>query len=78
MRKFLIQLVEMCRSRYGMAAAAILLAVLYVIVSGCSLTKNQTVTDGSTVTEQKCLKLFGPEKELTSTFPESTKEDTAE
>lgn len=78
MRDFLMKILEACRSKYGLAASAILLAVLYVILSGCSVTKNQTVTDGSTLTENRCLKLSGPENELMNTSPESTKENTAE
>ena len=78
MREFLMKLLEVCRSKFGLAASAILLAVLYVILSGCSVTKNQTITDGSTLTENRCLKLSEPEKELIPTSPELTKEDTAE
>lgn len=78
MQKFLTKLLVACRSKYGLAAAAILSAVLYVILSGCSVTKNQTITDGSTLTENRCLKLSGPVSELIPTSPESTKEDTAE
>lgn len=78
MRDFLTKLLEVCRSKYGLAASAILLAVLYVILSGCSVTKNQTLTDGSTLTENRCLKLSEPEKELIPTSPESMKDDTAE
>lgn len=78
MQEFLMKILAACRSKYGLAASVILLAVLYVILSGCSVVKNQTLTDGSTVTEKRSLKLSEPEKGLTSTFPESTKEDTAE
>lgn len=78
MQEFLMKLLEVCRSKYGLAASAILLAVLYVIVSGCSVIKNQTITDGSTLTENRCLQLSGPEKELTPTSPESMTENTAE
>lgn len=78
MQDFLMKLLEVCRSKYGLAASAILLAVLYVILSGCSVTKNQTITDGSTLTENRCLKLSGPENGLTPTSPESTMENTAE
>nr|DAX04470.1 MAG TPA: Lysis protein [Microviridae sp.] len=78
MREFLVKLLEVCRSKYGLAVSAILLAVLYVVLSGCSVTKNQTITDGSTLTENRCLQLSGPEKELTPTFPESMTENTAE
>ena len=73
-----MKLLAACRSKYGLAASAILLAVLYAILSGCSVTKNQTITDGSTLTENRCLKLSEPEKELIPTFPESTKGDIAE
>ena len=73
-----MKLLEACRSKYGLAASAILLAVLYVILSGCSVTKNQTITDGSTLTENRCLKLSEPEKELIPTSPESMKDDIAE
>lgn len=78
MRDFLMKLLEVCRSKYGLAASAILLAVLYVILSGCSVIKNQTITDGSTLTENRCLKLSEPEKELIPTSPELMKENTAE
>lgn len=78
MQEFLMKLLEVCRSKYGLAASAILLAVLYVVLSGCSVVRNQTLTDGSTVTEKRCLKLSEPEKELIPTFPESTMENIAE
>lgn len=73
-----MKLLEVCRSKYGLAASAILLAVLYAILSGCSVVKNQTLTDGSTVTEKRSLKLSEPEKELTTSFQESTMAGTAE
>lgn len=73
-----MKLLEACRSKYGLAAAAILLAVLYVVLSGCSVVKNQTLTDGSTVTEERSLKLSEPEKELTTSFQESMTAGTAE
>lgn len=78
MREFLMKLLAACRSKYGLAASAILLAVLYVVLSGCSVVENQTLTDGSTLTENRSLKLSGPEKELMTTFPESMTENTAE
>lgn len=78
MQEFLMKILAACRSKYGLAASAILLAVLYVILSGCSVVKNQTLTDGSTVTEKRSLKLSEPEKGLMTTFPESTMENTAE
>lgn len=78
MQDFLMKLLEVCRSKYGLAASAILLAVLYVVLSGCSVVKNQTLTDGSTVTEKRSLKLSEPEKELIPTSPESMTENTAE
>ena len=78
MQEFLMKLLEVCRSKYGLAASAILLVVLYVVLSGCSVVKNQTLTDGSTVTEKRCLKLSEPEKELILTSPESTMENIAE
>lgn len=73
-----MKLLEACRSKYGLVASAILLAVLYVVLSGCSVVKNQTLTDGSTVTEKRSLKLSEPENALIPTSPESTKDDTAE
>lgn len=73
-----MKLLEVCRSKYGLAASAILLAVLYVILSGCSVVKNQTLTDGSTVTEKRSLKLSEPEKELTTSFQESMTAGIAE
>ena len=78
MHEFLMKILAACRSKYGLAASAILLAVLYVILSGCSVVKNQTLTDGSTVTEKRSLKLSEPEKGLMTTSPESTMENTAE
>jgi len=78
MQEFLMKLLEVCRSKYGLAASAILLAVLYVVLLGCSVVKNQTLTDGSTVTEKRSLKLSEPEKELTPTSPESMMENIAE
>ena len=78
MKEFLMKLLEACRSKYGLLAAAILSAVLYAVLSGCSVVKNQTLTDGSTVTEKRSLKLSEPENELTNSFPESTMENTVE
>ena len=78
MQDFLMKLLEVCRSKYGLAASAILLAVLYVILSGCSVVKNQTLTDGSNVTEKRSLKLSEPEKELTTSFQESMTAGIAE
>lgn len=78
MQEFLMKLLEVCRSKYGLAASAILLAVLYVVLSGCSVVENQTLTDGSTVTEKWSLKLSEPEKGLMPTSPESTMENIAE
>ena len=78
MQEFLMKLLEVCRSKYGLAASAILLAVLYVVLSGCSVVRNQTLTDGSTVTEKRSLKLSEPEKELMPTSPESMMENIAE
>lgn len=78
MNEFLMKLLAACRSKYGLAAAAILSAVLYVVLSGCSVVKNQTLTDGSTVTEKRSLKLSEPEKELTTSFHESMTAATAE
>lgn len=78
MNEFLMKILAACRSKYGLAASAILLAVLYVVLSGCSVVKNQTLTDGSNVTEKRCLKLSGPEKELMPTSLESTMENIAE
>ena len=78
MQDFLMKLLGVCRSKYGLAASVILLAVLYVVLSGCSVVKNQTLTDGSTVTEKRSLKLSEPEKELMTTSPESTMENIAE
>lgn len=78
MNEFLTKLLEVCRSKYGLLAAAILSAVLYAVLSGCSVVKNQTLTDGSTVTEKRSLKLSEPEKGLMTTFPESTMENIAE
>lgn len=73
-----MKILAACRSKYGLAASAILLAVLYVVLSGCSVVENQTLTDGSTVTEKRSLKLSEPEKELIPTSPESTMENIAE
>lgn len=73
-----MKLLEVCRSKYGLLAAAILSAVLYAVLSGCSVVKNQTLTDGSTVTEKRSLKLSEPENELMTSSPESTMENTAE
>lgn len=78
MRDFLIKILEVCRSKYGLAASAILLVVLYVILSGCSVVKNQTLTDGSTVTEKRSLKLSELEKELTTSSQELMTAGTAE
>ncbi len=78
MREFLMKILAACRFKYGLVASAILLAVLYVVLSGCSVVKNQTLTDGSTVTEKRSLKLSEPEKGLMTTSPESTMENTAE
>lgn len=78
MQEFLMKLLAVCRSKYGLAAAAILSAVLYVVLSGCSVVKNQTLTDGSSVTEKRSLKLSEPEKELTTSFQESMTAGTAE
>ena len=78
MHEFLMKILAACRSKYGLAASAILLVVLYVILSGCSVVKNQTLTDGSTVTEKRSLKLSEPEKELTTSFQESMTAGTAE
>lgn len=78
MREFLMKILAACRSKYGLVASAILLAVLYVVLSGCSVVKNQTLTDGSTVTEKRSLKLSEPEKELTPTSPESMMENIVE
>lgn len=78
MQKFSMKLLEVCRSKYGLAAAAILSAVLYAVLSACSVVKNQTLTDGSTVTEKRSLKLSEPEKELTTSFQESMTAGTAE
>ena len=76
MNEFLTKIVGACRSKFGLAAAAILLAVLYVVLSGCSVTKNVTATDGSTVTDHRSLKLSAPESESTPTFPEQTMDGT--
>lgn len=73
-----MKLLAACRSKYGLAASAILLAVLYAVLSGCSVVKNQTLTDGSSVIEKRCLKLSEPEKELMTSSPELMKENTAE
>lgn len=78
MQEFLMKLLAACRSKYGLAASAILLAVLYAVLSGCSVVKNQTLTDGSNVTERRSLKLSEPEKELMTSSPELMKENTAE
>lgn len=78
MREFLMKTLAACRSKYVLVASAILLAVLYVALLGCSVVKNQTLTDGSTVTEKRSLKLSEPEKGLMTTSPESTMENTAE
>lgn len=78
MRDFLTKLLEVCRSKYGLAASAILLVVLYVILSGCSVVRNQILTDGSTVTEKRSLKLSEPEKELTTSSQESMTAGIAE
>lgn len=78
MNEFLMKILAACRSKYGLVAAAILLAVLYVVLSGCSVVKNQTLTDGSNVTEKRCLKLSEPEKGLMTSSPESTMENIAE
>lgn len=78
MQEFLMKILAACRSKYGLAASAILLAVLYAILSGCSVVKNQTLTDGSTVTEKRSLKLSEPEKGLMTTSPESMMENIAE
>ena len=78
MQDFLTKILEVCRSKYGLAASAILLVVLYVILSGCSVVRNQTLTDGSTVTEKRSLKLSEPEKELTTSSQESMTAGIAE
>ena len=78
MQDFLTKILEVCRSKYGLVASAILLVVLYVILSGCSVVRNQTLTDGSTVTEKRSLKLSEPEKELTTSSQESMTAGTAE
>ena len=78
MQDFLTKFLEVCRSKYGLAASAILLVVLYVILSGCSVVRNQILTDGSTVTEKRSLKLSEPEKELTTSFQELMTAGTAE
>ena len=78
MQDFLTKCLEVCRSKYGLAASAILLVVLYVILSGCSVVRNQILTDGSTVTEKRSLKLSEPEKELTTSFQELMTAGTAE
>ena len=78
MQNFLMQLLEACRSKYGLAAAAILLAVLYAVLSGCSLTKIQTATDGSTAKDQLSSNVSAAHKMSESNLPQSTKAEPAE
>ena len=78
MQNFLTQLLEACRSKYGLAAAAILLAALYAVLSGCSLTKIQTATDGSTVKDQLSLNVSGAREMSENPLPQSMKAEPAE
>ena len=78
MQDFLMQLLAACRSKYGLAAAAILSAVLYAVLSGCSFTKNVTATDGSTVKDQPSFNVSAARKMSESTLQPSTKAEPAE
>ena len=75
MLDYLMRIVEACRSKYGLAAVPILLAVLCAIVSACSLTETVNVNDGSTYRDQPSLTLSGELNTSANTSRESMTEE---